>query len=83
MTILLISSKRNKEPVPEDHLMAYLKEKLHCVNELNCSIKSAKKYVYTLLKPVSSLVINRKDCIINWWEYQSASQNISLSTGDT
>ena len=32
--------------------MAYLEGKLHCVNAVNVSIKSAKKYVYMLLKPV-------------------------------
>ena len=52
MAILITSSKRNEEPVREDHLMAYLEEKLHCVNAVNFSIKSAKKDVYTLLKPV-------------------------------
>ena len=52
MTILIISSKWNEEPVREDHLLAYLEEKLHCVNPINCSIKSTKNYVCTLLKPV-------------------------------
>ena len=31
---------------------------------------------------ISSLVIHRKDCIINWWEHQSVNQNISLSIDD-
>ena len=53
MTILITSSKRNEEPVRGDHLMAYLEEKLDCVNVVNFSIKSAKKYVYMLLKLVS------------------------------
>ena len=52
MTILFISFKWNEEPLEEDHLMAYLEENVNCVNAVNFSIKSAKKYVYTLLKPV-------------------------------
>ena len=47
MTILIPSSKWNEEPVREDHLMVYLEEILHCVNAVNFSIKSAKKYIYT------------------------------------
>ena len=63
--------------------MAYLEEILHCVNAVNFSIKSAKKYEYTLLKPVFFPSNSYKISYINWWEYQNASQNISLSTGDT
>ena len=44
MTILIISSKRNEEPVREDRLIVYLEEKLHTLLKSVSSLVIHRKY---------------------------------------